>query len=467
MQSILSTSEPTWLPFLPVEGARNGRTATDANGAELLAPWGDVRCQQFKQTLQHQLIQELDLSLLATADNAQLQAHVTRLAHAVVQASVRTGESLPYGLTAEVLVPAMLDEAFGLGPLQPLSQDASVSDILVNGPHEIYVERQGQLKLVPVVFADEAHLMQIIHKVVAKVGRRVDEQTPLVDARLPDGSRVHAVIPPLALNGPVLSIRRFGREPLQLQNLLAMGTMTGSMATFLQAAVAGKLNLLISGGSGAGKTTLLNVLSGFIPPAERLVSIEDAAELRLQNKHVVRLETRPENLAQEGAITQRELVRNSLRMRPDRIILGEVRGPEALDMLQAMNTGHEGSLTTIHANGTQDALRRLEVMVSLAGGETPLAILQRYIASSINLLIHVVRLKGGARKIMRISELQSLTQGEYQVQDIFRFQHQGTDEQGIHRGEFVVTGHPLSCQERLYEQGVVLPTDFFQPRVAE
>jgi pilus assembly protein CpaF len=355
-------------------------------------------------------------------------------------------------------------EAFGLGPLDRFMTDPSVNDILVNGPDTVYVERRGRLEKTDVVFADSAHLIQIIQRIAARVGRRVDEASPMVDARLPDGSRVNAIIPPLALEGPVLSIRRFAVR-LTAEHLLANATLPWEMLELLRAAVEARTNTLISGGTGAGKTTLLNTLSRFIPHDERLVSIEDSAELQLQQPHVVRLETRLPNLEGVGEVSQRDLVRNSLRMRPDRIIIGEVRGPEALDMLQAMNTGHEGSLTTIHANDTRDALSRLEMMVTMAGFEMPLPVIRSYIGSAIHLVVQLARLKGGSRKVVRISELVGLRKRrQYVVRDLFVFRQTGVVD-GRAVGEFHATGHVPGFLPQLHAAGIDLPADLFTPRV--
>ncbi|MGL4550860.1 MAG: CpaF family protein, partial [Gemmataceae bacterium] len=363
----------------------------------------------------------------------------------------------------EALVAQVLAEVFGLGPLEGLMNDPTVSDILVNGPHHVYVERHGRLQPTGVRFADDAHLTQIIQRITARVGRRIDESMPMVDARLPDGSRVNAIIPPLAIDGPMLSIRRFGVR-LGEGQLLANGTLTSEMMSLLEAAVFARINTLISGGTGAGKTTLLNLLSRFIPHDERLVSIEDAAELALQQPHVVRLETRLPNLEGVGAITQRDLVRNSLRMRPDRIIIGEVRGAEALDMLQAMNTGHEGSLTTIHANDTRDALSRLEMMVTMAGFEVPLPVVRKYVSSALHLLVHVTRLKGGARKVSRISELVGLKGSRrYVVRDLFEFRQTGVLGE-VAVGAFFATGNVPAFLDRLHTYGIELPASLFEER---
>jgi pilus assembly protein CpaF len=364
----------------------------------------------------------------------------------------------------ERLIDEIMHETFGLGPLEAFMRDPTVSDILVNGPRQVYVERQGRLEETPVVFADSAHLIQIIQRIAARVGRRVDEMSPMVDARLADGSRVNAIIPPLSLDGPVLSIRRFGVQ-LRTEDLLANATLPAPMLEFLHAVVQARINMIISGGTGAGKTTMLNSLSRFIPYGERLVTIEDSAELQLQQKHVVRLETRLPNLEGVGEYTQRALVRNSLRMRPDRIIIGEVRGPEALDMLQAMNTGHEGSLTTIHANDTRDALARLEMMVTMAGFEMPLPVIRNYIASAIRVVVHLARLQGGARKVIRVSEIIGLKKrGQYRVQDLFGYRQLGVkNDQAV--GEFYATGIMPITLARFHAAGIELPASLFEPRV--
>ena len=420
----------------------------------------EAEFQKYKTGVHRELLDALDLSRLADLDENELKAHIRRLAEGIL----RTRSDRMSEADEERLFEELIAESFGLGPLEPYMQDPDVSDILVNGPQEVYVERFGRLQETNTVFADDQHLMQIISRIVSRVGRRIDENSPMVDARLPDGSRVNAIIPPLSLSGPILSIRRFGHEPLQMDDLERFGSICPEMIELLAAAVEGRMNLLISGGTGAGKTTLLNNLSRFIPMGERLVSIEDSAELKLQRKHVVSLETRPQNVEGSGEITPRELVRNALRMRPDRILLGEVRGGEALDMLQAMNTGHEGSLSTIHANDTQDALSRLEVMVSMAGFDFPVMVVRRYIASAITLLVHLARLKGGARRIMRITEVHGLDTGEYRLQDIFGFRQHGVDEDGVAQGTFYATGYRPTFLGRLQEIGIALPERLFEKR---
>ncbi|MBX3415556.1 MAG: CpaF family protein [Pirellulales bacterium] len=423
-------------------------TATDAFEADF---------QRLKTRLHRELIDSLDLGRIGQMDEPRLRVHIR---HAAEKLLASRREALS-SVDQERLVDELLAESFGLGPLEPFMRDPAVTDILVNGPHEVFVERHGRLEETNALFADDAHLLQIIQRVAARVGRRIDELSPMVDARLPDGSRVNAIIPPLALRGPTLSIRRFGAKPLELEDLLRYGSLSHEIVDFLQAAIAARVNILVSGGTGAGKTTLLNCLSRFIPAGERLVTVEDSAELQLQRRHVVSLETRPASAEGTGEVTSRDLVRNSLRMRPDRIILGEVRGGEALDMLQAMNTGHEGSLTTIHANGTLDALSRLEVMVSMAGFDLPVMVVRRYIASAITLVVHVARLQGGVRRVTRVSEITGVADGEYVMQDLFRFQQQGVDESGRTRGEFVATGHTPQCVRRFEELGIEYRRDQF------
>ncbi len=433
----------------PPDHSPTGRTDTDLGR----------RFQRLKAAIHRDLVERVDLTLLSRCKPERLRREVQSLAEQMA----RSAPELSAG-DCERLVAEVLDETFGLGPLEPFMKDAQVNDILVNGAKTVYVERAGRLQQTDVAFADNAHLIQIIQRIAARVGRRVDEMSPMVDARLPDGSRVNAVIPPLALDGPVLSIRRFGAR-LQCEDLLANGTMPAEMLELLRAAVLGRLNVLISGGTGAGKTTLLNTLSRFIPHDERLVTIEDSAELLLQQPHVVRLETRLPNPEGAGEVTQRDLVRNSLRMRPDRIIVGEARGPEALDMLQAMNTGHEGSLATIHANGTHDALRRLEMMVTMAGFAMPLGVIRSYIAAALKLVIHLGRLKGGARKVLCISEVIGLRRRRhYVLRDVFAFRQTGVS-QGVAVGEFYATGHVPTFLDRLHAAGLDLPAELFAERV--
>jgi pilus assembly protein CpaF len=427
--------------------------APDSSGAH--------RFQKLKTEIHRQLVEMLDLSKIGTLPQERLRREVRGLA----QRLARSTPEMLNDIERDRLIEEIMAETFGLGPIDSLMSDPTVSDILVNGPSTVYIERAGRLEASPVVFADNAHLMQVIQRIAARVGRRIDEMSPMVDARLPDGSRVNAIVPPLSLEGPVLSIRRFGVR-LRSDDLLANQTMTPGMLQLLRAAVEARISILISGGTGAGKTTLLNTLSRYIPSSERLVTIEDSAELLLQQKHVVRLETRPPNLEGVGEVRQRDLVRNSLRMRPDRIIIGEVRGAEALDMLQAMNTGHEGSLTTIHANDTRDALARLEMMVTMAGFEIPMGIIRQYIASAITLVVHLSRLKGGPRHVMRISEIVGLKGRHYRVRDIFGY-HQTGVRDGMAVGDFYTTGYMPRFLSRLHAAGADLPQDLFNRCVPE
>lgn len=438
-------------------GEKNGNGHADAmmHGETV-----ESEFQRLKTGIHRELLDSLDLSRLAGLSDEELREDIRRLAETMLRTRPR---KLP-AIDEQRLVEELIAESFGLGPLEVYMQDPDVTDILVNGPHEVYVERLGRLQETNTVFADEEHLLQIIQRVVARVGRRIDEHSPMCDARLPDGSRVNAIIPPLALSGPVLSIRRFGHRPLQVNDLLARGSICPEMLEVLEAAIEGRINIMVSGGTGSGKTTMLNNLSRFIPAGERLVTIEDSAELLLQRKHVVKLETRPKSAEGAAEVSQRDLVRNALRMRPDRIILGEVRGGEALDMLQAMNTGHEGSMTTIHANDTRDALSRLEVMVSMAGFDLPVPVVRRYIASAITLVVHLSRLKGGVRRVMRVSEVTALESGEYVIQDLFGFQQSGIDDRGIARGHFYATGIRPMFAKRLHEVGIELSEKLFTQR---
>jgi len=365
------------------------------------------------------------------------------------------------------LLREVLDEVFGLGPLEAFLRDETISDILVNGCDQIYIERFGLLEKTDTRFRDDEQLLQVIQRIGAQVGRRIDESSPMLDARLKDGSRVNAIIPPLSLSGPTLSIRRFGTVKMDTATMVEMGTMAEEMAKFLQACVRCRLNILISGGTGSGKTTLLNIISRWIPESERVVTIEDAAELQLQQEHVVRLETRPQNIEGLGQITQRDLLRNSLRMRPDRIIIGEVRGSEALDMLQAMNTGHEGSMTTVHANSPRDAFMRLENMVSMAGLNFPVHAIRQHMSSALDILIHLGRMTGGGRKILAISEVTNMEGDMILLQDLFRFNQTGIDEDGHAEGYFETCGVRPQLLDRFKREGVHLPDDFFQQRVLE
>jgi pilus assembly protein CpaF len=423
---------------------------------------GEQQFQQLKSAVHEQLVESLDLSRVREGDQRDLWHHL----YALAEETCRTRPELLSALDRERLRDELMSEVFGLGPLEPLMADPDVSDILVNDPYTVYVERHGRLELTPVVFADEQHLMRIIQRIVAKLGRRIDEVSPMVDARLPDGSRINATARPLALDGPTLSIRRFGANPLTIDDLVSKDCLLPEMVQFLSSVVETRLGLLISGGTGAGKTTLLNALSRFIPADERLVTIEDSAELILQHKHRVRLETRPPNTEGRGTVSQRDLVRNSLRMRPDRIIVGEVRGAEVWDMLQAMNTGHEGSLTTIHANSAFDALMRMEMMVAMTGFEIPVNVVRQYIASAISLIVHLARLKGGVRHVMQITELQGVDEhNKYILKNIFNFEQTAVNEAGLAVGQFRCAGALPRCVHRLAQYGIDFPEDFFAERI--
>lgn len=417
--------------------------------------------QQVKADLHRKILDRLNLEKLGRTPNDTAREEVLQ----VVRASI-TGESVPLSFAErERLAREILDEIFGLGPLEPLLKDPSISDILVNRFNQVYIERSGKLEHTALTFKDDAHLMQIIDRIVSRVGRRVDESSPMVDARLPDGSRVNAIIPPLAIDGPCLSIRRFGRDPLTARNLLENKTLIEPMLELLAAMVKGRLNIIISGGTGAGKTTLLNVLSGYIPNSERIVTIEDAAELQLRQEHVVRLETRPPNIEGKGAIRQRQLVINSLRMRPDRIVVGEVRGDEAFDMMQAMNTGHEGSLTTVHANTPRDALSRVENMVSMANLNIPERAVRNQIASAIHAVVQITRMADGTRKLTSISELTGMEGDMVTMQDIFTFERHGISEKGNVKGTFKATGIRPKFTDRLAAAGYRLRPSLFDSQV--
>ncbi|MGA8216075.1 MAG: CpaF family protein [Candidatus Sulfotelmatobacter sp.] len=416
--------------------------------------------QQVKADLHRKILDRLDLEKLGrtTGDSAREEVLV------LIRNSVNS-EIIPLSFAErERLSREILDEIFGLGPLEPLLKDHTISDILVNRFDKVYIERSGKLELTGLSFKDNQHLMQIIERIVSRVGRRVDESSPMVDARLADGSRVNAIIPPLALDGACLSIRRFGRDPVTARNMIENHTLTEAMLELLSTMVKGRLNLLISGGTGAGKTTLLNVLSGYIPNVERIVTIEDAAELQLKQEHVVRLETRAPNIEGKGAVRQRQLVINSLRMRPDRIVVGEVRGEEAFDMLQAMNTGHEGSLTTVHANSVRDALARVENMVSMANLNIPERAVRHQIASAVHAVVQVARLSDGTRKVISISEVTGMDAESITMQDIFVFDRRGIDENGKVRGAFRATGIRPQFAERLANAGTRLRPALFESK---
>lgn len=408
---------------------------------------GELEFQRLKVKIHEVLVESLNLSVV---DIANEEAFASELRELAEEKCNQEGSHLPDDKRARLLT-ELMDEVFGLGPLEKLANDPEVTDILVNSPFEVHVERHGKLELTDVIFADDDHILRTIQRIAAKVGRRIDETSPMVDARLSDGSRINAVVPPLAIDGPLLSIRRFSAEPLRLDAMIENGSLNSDMADFLIGAVDAGMSFLVSGGTGAGKTTLLNALSEFIADGERVVTIEDSAELKLQNRHVVRLETRANNTEGVGAVEQRQLVRNALRMRPDRILVGEVRGAEALDMLQAMNSGHEGSLSTIHANDTREALARLEMMAAMAGFNLPVDVVRQYIAAGIRLIVHVARLKSGERKVVRISEIAGVEDGEFVVEDVFRFECADT---GSNTGVFRSTGYLPRCRNRMKASGV-------------
>lgn len=436
-------------------------TARPLGGPSRVADSKEPSFEELKQRIHGKLVDKLDLSKVG-----QLAGDVLRREIRLVVEHLCDSENTMLNRSErERLIDEVLDETFGLGPLEALLKDPSVSDILINGPKNVYVERRGKLEKTTVTFRDNEHLLQIIDRIISKVGRRVDETCPMVDARMPDGSRFNAIIPPLALDGPAVSIRRFGRNPLKLEDLLNLKAFTPEMVMLLEGAIKARLNVVISGGTGSGKTTLLNTLSSFIPNNERIVTIEDAAELQLQQEHVVRLETRPANIEGKGAITATDLVRNALRMRPERIIIGECRGPETLDMLQAMNTGHEGSMTTLHANAPRDAIARMETMIMMAGFELPLKAMRTQIASAVNLIIQANRLQGGVRRITHITEVVGMEQDTVVMQDIFRYEQEGIDESGRSYGKFISTGIRPTFMPRLEARGIRLPANIFRQRV--
>jgi pilus assembly protein CpaF len=423
------------------------------------APNQPVRQQylELRASVHRKLLNRLNLEALAQADRSRAEGEIRSLLGLLL-----SEEATPISLTErETLFTEVLDDVFGLGPLEPLLRDGTINDILVNTYRNVFVERKGVLERVTATFQDDAHLMRVIDRIVSRVGRRVDDSSPMVDARLTDGSRVNAIIPPLAVDGPLLSIRRFPAERLKADDLVSLGAMTQPMLDFLASCVKARLNCLISGGTGAGKTTLLNVLSSFISSRERIVTIEDAAELQLNQDHIVRLETRPANVEGKGAIRQRQLVVNALRMRPDRIVVGEVRGEEALDMLQAMNTGHDGSLTTVHANTPRDALTRVETMIAMGATNLPEKAMRQQIASAIQLIVQQTRLADGSRKVTTVSEITGMEGDVITTQDIFVFEKMGVNKEGKVIGRFRATGVRPKCAERMKAGGIFLPTDMF------
>jgi pilus assembly protein CpaF len=416
--------------------------------------------QELKSRVHQELLSRLNLEKLTQIPREDAEPEIRGLILALLD---RESQTIPLSLfEREAMITDVLHELFGLGPLEPLLADRDISDILVNRHDRIYIERNGKLEETSLVFKDDRHLLRIIERIVSSVGRRIDESSPMVDARLQDGSRVNAVIPPLALDGPALSIRRFRTDRLGAQDLVERESLTQPMLDFLRAAVKCRLNIIISGGTGAGKTTMLNVLSSFIGGEERVVTIEDAAELVLRQRHVVRLETRPPNIEGQGAVKQRQLVINALRMRPDRIIVGEVRGEEALDMLQAMNTGHDGSLTTIHSNSPRDALYRMDTMVAMTNLNIPERAIRQQIASAVNLILQITRLSDGTRKVTTISEITGMEQDVITMHDIFVFERSGVSEKGTVTGRFRATGIRPKCSQQLQAAGISLPMDMFE-----
>ena len=437
--------------------AENG-TAAEAPPRRTAA--GSPPYQELKSTIHRRLIDRLDLSTVADLTPEQLSGIIKTVVENMI-----AQEGIPLSRPErDRLVVEIQNETMGLGPLEPLLSDTGISDIMVNGPHGVFVERHGKIEKTDVSFKDNEHLMSIIERIVSKVGRRVDEASPMVDARLADGSRVNVIIPPLAIDGPALSIRRFGVTPLKMENLLANGSLTEEMAAAFEAMVKARMNILVSGGTGAGKTTFLNVLSSSIPDDERIITVEDAAELILQQEHTVRLETRPPNIEGKGAVTQRDLVRNALRMRPDRIIVGEVRGGEALDMLQAMNTGHDGSISTIHANAPRDALSRIETMVLMAGFDLPSKAIREQIASALNVILQLSRMSDGTRKVVTVSEVTGMEGDVVVMQDIFVFEKRGVDRDGKVLGEYRATGVRPKFLDAVHAAGIHLGANIFAYR---
>lgn len=421
---------------------------------------GSSDFEKLKEHIHGKLVEKLDLTRLAELEGDSLRREI----RVVVEHLCDTENPLLNRSERERLVEEVLDEAFGFGPLELLLKEEGVADIMINGPKNVFLEKGGRIIKSDVTFRDNDHLLQILDRIVSKVGRRVDETCPMVDARLPDGSRLNAIIPPLALDGPSLTIRRFGSNPLTLEDLLKFGAFTPEMVMFMEGAMKARLNIIISGGTGSGKTTLLNTLSSFISNENRIVTIEDAAEIQLQQEHVLRLETRPPNIEGKGAVTATDLVKNALRMRPDRIIIGECRGGEALDMLQAMNTGHDGSLTTVHANNPRDAISRIETLVNMSGFDLPMTALRKQISSAVHLIIQASRLQGGPRKVTYVTEIVGMEGDTIVMQDIFKFVQEGIDGNGKAHGHFVSTGVRPKCIEHMEASGVKLPTSIFTER---
>lgn len=416
--------------------------------------------QYLKTRLHRQMVDAIDLSKAGQLPERELRSQLRSLAsHLCAQQTVNLSADDREGMVREIM-----DEIYGFGPIEPLMQDSDVSDVLINGPDSVFIERNGVLERTDIRFANDDHLLHFIQRLVGRAGRRIDEVSPMVDAKLPDGSRLNAVIPPLALRGPTVSIRRFKARGIAIEDMVRLGTLTAEMADFLVACVRGRMNLVVSGGTGAGKTTMLNNLSRFIPETERVITIEQTAELQLQQRDVVSLETRPPNVEGRGEISQRDLLKNSLRMRPDRIVVGEARGGEVLDMLQAMNTGHDGSMSTVHANDTRDALDRMELMIALSGVELPMLVARQYIASAVQVLVHMMRLSTGERKVMRISELSGCLEGAYQIEDIFVYRMAGIDTNGRARGAFYATGYEPQAMKKIASRSQDIPSMLFTAR---
>ena len=424
---------------------------------------GDARFVRLKKDIHKQLVTGLRLSSIGNFDDYELRRELRR---GIEQLCTDRAELLSQE-QRERLIAEIIDETLGLGPIDPLLRDPTITDILINGPRTVYVERRGRLEQTNIAFHDDQHLLEIVQRIASRVGRRLDESSPMVDARLPDGSRVNAVIRPLALDGALVSIRRFASKPLLAADLIGRRSFTSEMIDFLAACIRAKMNILISGGTGSGKTTFLNMLSGYIPDGERIATIEDAAELQLQQPHVARMETRPANVEGKGEVTSRDLVRNALRMRPDRIIIGECRGAEALDMLQAMTTGHDGSLTTIHANSARDAIGRLEMLIGMSGFDLSMWFIRRQIAAAIDIVVHCNRMGGGARKVVQISEVTGTEADVINMHDLFDFEQTGVDEDKNVQGRFRATGIRPRCLERLKAHGFPIDPQLFERRELE